>query len=1246
MAPGFKIPLPLILSARGRLRRWVFWVSFPSVAALFLALYLVLENVAGRGSTLILYPPFFWSAYALASKRYHDLGGSAAWLLLLLVPILGPLWVACELLFRRGTRGENRYGPDPRDSVDYYSVPTPHSKGPAVDDVTGLNSVAVAEVVAPTSVQEVVDALRRTAGPISVGGGRFSMGGQVASPGSLHLDMRKLNQVIQFSPLHRTIRVQAGIRWCDIQRAVDPHNLSVKIMQSYANFTVGGSLGVNSHGRYVGLGPLILSVRSIRVALANGDLMEASPTQNPQLFFGAIGGYGGLGVIVEAELDLEENARVERVATKVSVDDYLTHFREKILKTGGAIFHNADIYPPHYRRMRCVTWVATRKSVTQPHRLMPIRRSYPLHKYFLWAWSEHITGQWRREFLIEPLLYLRSTVHWRNYEAGYDVGEVAPVTTRRRTYALQEYFVPVERFPEFVPKMAEILRRYRVKAVNISVRHAAADAGSLLAWAKGETFAFVLYHKQGLSPDERARVGIWTRELIDAAIAAGGSFYLPYQVHATPDQFHRAYPRAREFFELKRKLDPRFRFRNAIWDAYYDLRVPAAGAPSDSEFKAVYSEAASRDRFFLFLQNIYHLYPEDRFHGLIQEACAKFSGDEEIYEHLRKEVPKIKPFLGDLYYAIPALQAQKRELVRQTLELLGGRTSIDGYVEIGSTGRYASLLRKHIGLRGPLIVVNDAPPTNSPTDILERGRFGKLGTYVPLNDYEPLSAAAIPDGSIDVVTCYIGLHHSPPGRLDAFVRSIWRVLRPGGLFIVRDHDATSAPMKAFVSLAHSVFNAGLGIDWETNRKELRHFDSVEAWCRFLAARGFVDTGRRLLQANDPTDNTLFAFQKEPGSGQGAVPQAKASPAPVRGRSESEVPRAGFWRRTIRFTGVTIALILASLGAGALQEPTPEPITPKEYRRGPDQTFLTFPEWYLVFSPEEYAAFIRNRPPSEFPYFGHLDQFWTSYGKIREAIRPFPPNSEYQMMVMVIGTSTTAEYSFKAGYETLIGRLSELTRGENLTAEDALAARVAQDYVEFLRVQPWYEYDFMGKLKELWGGTGFWGSDMIRKWERKYFLTTEYGVKALYGWIIKKATRASFEVPKPETAAVVRSLSLEARGRIPDLKVLREFPDGSTLITLPRYEAFTKCALAAARNGVDFEEIAGNRGDILVTILLPMSSTAWAPGMDPVWRPLFHQQILTEPTRERVALVVPIRSLGPLLRSLNSPEIRIEHVFDF
>jgi FAD/FMN-containing dehydrogenase len=460
--------------------------------------------------------------------------------------------------------------------------PSSKDTGLIVNDVTGLNPVPVWAISQPRSVAEVVEAVTRTTGAVSVGGGHFSMGGQTASPGSLHIDMREMNQVLAFFPHDKRIRVQAGIRWCDIQRFIDPHDLSVKIMQTYANFTVGGSLSVNVHGRYMGLGPVILSVRGFRIVLADGSVVDASPSERRDLFYGAIGGYGGVGVIVEVELDLVDNVRVKRVARKMSRRDYIEHFKTAVRYSEDAVFHNADLYPPHYARVRSVTWVRTDEPVTEPRRLHSGERRYPLERYLIWAVSETPLGKWRREFIIDPLLYLKRKVCWRNFEASYDVAELEPASRVHTTYVLQEYFVPVERFDEFVPKMAEILQRHRVNALNISVRHALADPGSLLAWARGETFAFVLYYKQRTRDSAKNRVAIWTRELIDAALSVGGAYYLPYQPHATPEQFHAAYPRAHEMFALKRQLDPEFRFRNVLWDTYYapDYYAPNYQAPN------------------------------------------------------------------------------------------------------------------------------------------------------------------------------------------------------------------------------------------------------------------------------------------------------------------------------------------------------------------------------------------------------------------------------------------------------------------------------------------------------------------------------------------------------------------------------------------------------------------------------------------------------------------------------------------
>jgi FAD/FMN-containing dehydrogenase len=59
-----------------------------------------------------------------------------------------------------------------------------------------------------------------------------------------------------------------------------------------------------------------------------------------------------------------------------------------------------------------------------------------------------------------------------------------------------------------------------------------------------------------------------TEQLIDRVLALGGSYYLPYRLHARKDQLQAAYPRLDEFIAAKRRYDPQLRFRNAFWDHY------------------------------------------------------------------------------------------------------------------------------------------------------------------------------------------------------------------------------------------------------------------------------------------------------------------------------------------------------------------------------------------------------------------------------------------------------------------------------------------------------------------------------------------------------------------------------------------------------------------------------------------------------------------------------------------------------
>ncbi|RJG02724.1 FAD-binding oxidoreductase [Noviherbaspirillum sedimenti] len=437
-----------------------------------------------------------------------------------------------------------------------------------VPNVTGLYSVIVARIIQPSSTRKVSESVRSWPGSVAIGGGRYSMGGQTGISGGLHLDMRAMNGLIWFKPEARCIRVQAGMRWRGLQDIIDPHNLSVQTMQSYANFTVGGSVSVNAHGRYVGNGPICNSIRALQVVLADGSIIEANADQNKDLFRAAIGGYGAVGVVTEVELDLAENVRMERVVQRVPLAQYPDFFKKNIESDRASVMHNADLIPPLFDTPLSVTWRTTAKPLTETTRLVPTGQLYSTEQNMIWALTELPHAEKLQDSVIRPMLLNKPVVKWRNHEASLDAAELEPRTRSISTYVLQEYFIPLRNFVAFSRAMTKVLQRRNVEALNVSIRHSPADEVSMLPWAKEAVFSFVLYYKQRTYRKAREAVGDWTRELIGLALENEGRYYLPYQLHATKQQFNRAYPEAEQLHRLKNAVDPKNKFSNELWSKY------------------------------------------------------------------------------------------------------------------------------------------------------------------------------------------------------------------------------------------------------------------------------------------------------------------------------------------------------------------------------------------------------------------------------------------------------------------------------------------------------------------------------------------------------------------------------------------------------------------------------------------------------------------------------------------------------
>jgi len=101
-------------------------------------------------------------------------------------------------------------------------------------------------------------------------------------------------------------------------------------MQAYAGFTVGGSMSVNVHESDPRFGPMIQTVKSFRLLLADGSIVRVSRDENPELFGLVIGGYGLFGVILDVDLALVENRIYQREERVIDYRDYGSFFQRAI----------------------------------------------------------------------------------------------------------------------------------------------------------------------------------------------------------------------------------------------------------------------------------------------------------------------------------------------------------------------------------------------------------------------------------------------------------------------------------------------------------------------------------------------------------------------------------------------------------------------------------------------------------------------------------------------------------------------------------------------------------------------------------------------------------------------------------------------------------------------------------------------------------------------------------------------------
>ncbi|PDQ21643.1 hypothetical protein CN311_08300 [Mesorhizobium sanjuanii] len=310
-----------------------------------------------------------------------------------------------------------------------------------------------------------------------------------------------------------------------------------------------------------------------------------------------------------------------------------------------------------------------------------------------------------------------------------------------------------------------------------------------------------------------------------------------------------------------------------------------------------------------------------------------------------------------------------------------------------------------------------------------------------------------------------------------------------------------------------------------------------------------------------------------------------------------------------------------------------------YQRPEESTFLTYPEWAIVYAARDYAGFVDKNQPSGFPYWSCIGRYWQDYAMVIRASSGYKFNLANHQMLVIIGTSHTIEHAIQWAYENTVGRITEATAGRR-TAADIYQAKVAAEYAGFLDQTPWYQFPYAEKRAGLFAVEPAPDDGSVRTSERKLAFGLADTIKQFYADLISQAVAATSEPAMLDIHVWAKGPVGEATRNEPDTLLERDYGADGTIFVTRRYQVFTDMIPRLIGKGISFVEIGGN-DEILVTTL-SNDEIAVPDGA----RILFSYEIPAEPATRRTGLTVAVRKLHTVLPALMKAGAKLEHVYDY
>lgn len=403
---------------------------------------------------------------------------------------------------------------------------------------------------------------------ISIAGAQHSMGGHSIYPNGILLNMLPYKQM-ELDAKNNILTIGSGALWEDAIKFLDKHGKSIAVMQAFSSFSVGGSMSVNGHGWQKDSPPISSSVVSFTLMKENGEVINCSRNENPELFKLIIGGYGLFGIILDVKLKVVDNLALQYKYIRLSSDNYVDYYKKFISDNPNVNLVFGRLKISNKRFLEDATINYFEKTDEKPLSLPAQDAKNEETKRLVFRSTVNSEYGKRLRWDLETGMnrVTKNAVYSRN-ELLNDHVSLIENKDPNSTDLLQEYFIPARNFNQFIEDIKPILKFSQIDLLNITVRAVNKDEDSYMNYAKEDVFGFVFLFNQKKTDQQEHKMKILTNKLVDEALKNEGTFYLPYRLHIDRVKMRKVYPQTDSFFQLKKKYDPKEIFENKFYLHY------------------------------------------------------------------------------------------------------------------------------------------------------------------------------------------------------------------------------------------------------------------------------------------------------------------------------------------------------------------------------------------------------------------------------------------------------------------------------------------------------------------------------------------------------------------------------------------------------------------------------------------------------------------------------------------------------